>query len=697
LGWDAFRAVESQILHDLLTAYPTNKIIACGGGVVELESNRLALQVFREHGIVMHVMREKDAVLKYLRECTHHPPFYHETAVEAWDRRVVWFRECSSFDFVSLTVDIPSAPEGSPETAITPEQTLALKPVEEEFFRLLRFIHGIDTNKVAVGPRTHRSYILCLTYKDVRDAVPVLDDLSQGIDMWEIRVDLLGSLDPTFLAFQVATLRRYSNLPILFTLRTVNQGGKYQEATDDTSALHSLLQYALRLGVEYLDLQVTYPKNIFMDLVARKGNTSIIGSYHNWSGNISWTSQETRQIYETLVQLGSDILNITNVAKTWEDNMSLREFVSSVEKNGTPLIAVNVFSQAGVEYEYFLSLVDVQFMQGKISRALNTTLSPVCHPLLPYPASPGQISFVECQQILHFTGLLPARKFYVFGNPIAESMSPTLHNTAFATLGLPHSYELHETDSVDPLVEVLQNPSFGGASITAPYKRDIMPYLMHVSRQAKIIGAVNNVTPIPGGFSGDNTEWRAIKTCILGSVTPANAVTASTTALIIGAGGTARAALYALYYIGVVNIFIYNRTKTHAQILADEFNKLDSLFCIRVLDSLSIPLPIHPQPTIILSTVPATSNSPTGPIEVDVGLNSEHLSSRGGVAVELAYQRRVTKLLALAEKKKDQGWVSVKVLNFFWSKVTNNSKYLLGGGFPRRRYGRRSWKCMSAM
>ena len=298
----------------------------------------------------MHVMREKDAVLKYLRECTHHPPFY-ETAVEAWDRRVVWFRECSSFDFVSLTVDIPSAPEGSPETAITPERTLALKPVEEEFFRLLRFIHGIDTNKVAVGPRTHRSYILCLTYKDVQDAVPVLDDLSQGIDMWEIRVDLLSSLDHTFLAFQVATLRRYSNLPILFTLRTVNQGGKYQDATDDTTALHSLLQYALRLGVEYLDLQVTYPKNIFTDLVSRKGNTSIIGSYHNWSGNISWTGQETRQIYETLVQLGSDIVNITNVAKTWEDNMSLREFVGFVEKNGTPLIAVNMFSQAGVEYE----------------------------------------------------------------------------------------------------------------------------------------------------------------------------------------------------------------------------------------------------------------------------------------------------------------------------------------------------------
>jgi 3-dehydroquinate dehydratase type I len=350
-GWDSFRTIESQILHDLLRAHPTNKIIACGGGVVELESNRLALQAFREHGIVMHVMREKDAVLKYLRECTHHPPFYHETAVEAWDRRVVWFRDCSSYEFVSLTVEIPLARVGSSENAITPEQTLALKPVEEEFFRLLRFIHGVDMNKVPVGPRSHRSYFLCLTYKDVREAIPVLDDLSQGIDMWEIRVDLLGSLDPAFLAFQVATLRRCSNLPILFTLRTANQGGKYPDPTDHSSAsaLHSLLQYALRLGVEYLDLQITYPKDIFLELVSRKGNTSIIGSCHNCTRNMSWTGPETRQIYDTLVRLGSDIVKIVGVAKTWEDNMKLRQFVGSVDKNTMPLIAVNMFPHVCVE------------------------------------------------------------------------------------------------------------------------------------------------------------------------------------------------------------------------------------------------------------------------------------------------------------------------------------------------------------
>ena len=177
--------------------------------------------------------------------------------------------------------------------------------------------------------------------------------ISQGIDLWEIRVDLLSSSDPTFLAFRVATLRRFSNLPILFTLRTVNQGGKYKDPTDDVSAsaLDNLLRYALRLGVEYLDLQATFPKHLFQDLVSRKGNTSIIGSHHDWSGNISWTGQETRQVYEALIRLGSDVVKIVNVAKNWEDNIALRQFVGSVEENRTPLIAVNTLPQVSTESE----------------------------------------------------------------------------------------------------------------------------------------------------------------------------------------------------------------------------------------------------------------------------------------------------------------------------------------------------------
>ncbi|KAF7362151.1 Pentafunctional arom polypeptide [Mycena venus] len=651
-GWDAFRQIESDILHDLLRTNLTGKVIACGGGVVELERNRSLLQAFRSHGLVIHVLREKDAVLTYIRESTHFPPYYHESAKEAWDRRAKFFRDCCSFEFVSLTVPIPPAPADSHDT-VTPDQTLALKPVEDDFFRLLRFVHGVNTNKVPVGNHAPRSYFLSLTFGDVTQAIPKIEDLSLGIDAWELRVDLLASLDLTFLAFQIAILRRHSSLPILFTVRTVRHGGRFPDIPNEetnVNDLHALLRHALRLGVEYIDLEVTFPPSVLQDIVSLKGNTTIIGSYCDITGSISWTGPQTKQVYDRIVQMGADIIKIVNVARSFEDNLSLRQFVATVERNTKPILAINL----GPE--------------GKISRVLNHVLSPVSHPQLPRVASPGQITFYETQTILYLTSLLPMKKYYLFGCPIAHSMSPTLHNTAFTTLGLPHSYELKETLTVEELADVIHSADFGGASVTIPYKRDIIPMLQHVSRHAKIIGAVNTIFPIPGGsgYSGDNTDWRAIKTCLLRYLTPANAVTSATTALVLGAGGTSRATLYALHHVGVINIYIYNRTPRKAEALAREFERLDPLLNIRVLDRLTVPLPIHPPPTMIVSTIPATSNAGASSTEgsqiIDIGLHAEHLSPAGGVAIELAYERRITSLLALAQEKRDAGiaWTGVE-------------------------------------
>ncbi|KAF8918139.1 type I 3-dehydroquinase-domain-containing protein [Mucidula mucida] len=632
-GWEEFRKAESQIVTDILRVRHVGKVIATGGGVVELEANRNLLKRFRQNGPVIHVLREKDAVLEFLRQPNRRfPPFLHETAREAWTRREKYFRECCSFEFVSMTVPVPPEEEG--------DRTFAFKAVEEEFFRLLRFIHGVDCNKVVLHPRGARSYFLALTYDDIRNAIADLEYISLGIDLWEVRADLLLSQDPTFIAYQIATLRRHSKLPILFTLRTVSQGGKYP---DEGPGRRDILYHALTLGVEYIDLEMTLPDAIFNDLMDHKGNATVLVSYQDWKGSLVWTSLQTRQLYDRMVKRGAEIIELASTAKTFEDNMSLRQFVGTLGPNSVPLLAINM----GPE--------------GKISRVLNPILSPLSHPLLPRAAAPGQVSFTEAQSILYLTGLLPAKKFFLFGRPIAHSMSPAIHNTAFSTLGLPHTYELKETDTIDGLTEVMASSTFGGASVTIPFKVDIMPYLQHISRHARIIGAVNTIIPTgPGMLSGENTDWRAIKTCLLRSLTPANVVTSSTTALVLGAGGTSRAALYALHQIGVINIFLYNRTRKRAELLADEFSKLDPLLTITVLDKLEVPLPITAEPSMIVSTIPATATSKEDLI--DVGLREEHFSGSGGVAIELAYERRITKLLALAQDKRDKGipWAVVE-------------------------------------
>ncbi|KAJ7874810.1 type I 3-dehydroquinase-domain-containing protein [Mycena olivaceomarginata] len=521
-GWDAFRQIESDILHDLLQTNLTCKVIACGGGVVELERNRSLLQSFRSHGLVIHVLREKDAVLTYIRESTHFPPYYHETAKEAWDRRAKFFRH------LLLSRD-----------TVTPDQTLALKPVEDDFFSataLRSWSYSKNRGSVARYRRLgaphrpaglSRPYLSCLPgcYSSATFPPP-------------------NSLHPA----DSQARGRFPDIP--------------NEETA-ISNLHALLRHALRLGVEYIDLEATFPPSILEDIVASKGNATIIGSYCEITGSIPWTGPQTKQVYDRIVQMGADIIKMVNVARSFEDNLSLRQFVATVERNPKPIIAINL----GPEFSTMF-------------------WSPVSHPLLPRVSSPGQISFYETQTILHLTGLLPLKRYYLFGCPIAHSMSPTLHNTAFGTLGLPHTYELKETLTVEELTDVMRSADFGGASVTIPYKRDIIPMLQHVSRHAKIIGAVNTISPIPVavGSSGDNTDWRAIKDMPIGA----------TTALVLGAGGTSRATLYALHHVGVINIYIYNRTRRKAEALAREFERLDPLLNIRVLDHLTVPLPIHP-------------------------------------------------------------------------------------------------------
>ncbi|KAK2464293.1 hypothetical protein APHAL10511_003750 [Amanita phalloides] len=663
-GLAAFQQAQSDILADVLPNNTTEKVIACGSSVIDLDTNRQLIRRFKEYGLVIHVLREKADTLEYI----HERPLHREIDASAWDQRLGLFRECCSFEFASLTVSSPLSPGKG-------DQSYHLKPVEQDIFRLLRFIHGVDTNKVSLNPAGHRTYCLSLTYDDISQAIPVIDDISIGIDLWEIRIDFLKSWDLNFLSFQIASLRRHSPLPVLFTVRTTSQGGKYPSPQDeDQSAirrLNSLLEHGLRLGVEYLGLEINYPAQICDSIPRLCGNTTIIGSYHDFTGALPWTGLRMWQIYESIVKMGVGIVQIVNTARSFEDNMSLRQFAASVERSTIPLIAINV----GVE--------------GKITRALNTILSPVSHPLLPNPAALGQISYNECQKILHLVGLLPPRKYYVFGNPIAHSMSPAIHNTAFSVLGLPYTYEVKETATVEELREVMASPSFGGASVTIPHSRDIIPLLQRLSHNARIIGAVNTITPISGGvwgLTGDNTDWRAIKICLLRSLTPTLAVTSTTTALILGAGGSARAALYALYQVGVINFLIYNRSRVQAESIAEDFRKLDSLLRIVVLDKLNVPLHSqYPSPTIIVSSTPAMDRSSEIPQPIDLGLKAGHLSPAGGVALELAYDSRITNLLALAQDRRAEGygWTSVEGIDLLLEQAYEQTRIWTGRRAPK--------------
>jgi len=99
-------------------------------------------------------------------------------------------------------------------------------------------------------------------------------------------------------------------------------------------------------------------------------------------------------------------------------------------------------------------------------------------------------------------------------------MSPTLHNSGFQRLGLPHSYCLLETQSFNKNKEAITADNVGGASVTIPSKLDVIPFLDELTPAAKVIGAVNTIIPRLSSESkqmsvGDNMDWLSIHASVV--------------------------------------------------------------------------------------------------------------------------------------------------------------------------------------
>lgn len=158
----------------------------------------------------------------------------------------------------------------------------------------------------------------------------------------------------------------------------------------------------------------------------------------------------------------------------------------------------------------------------------------------------------------------------IVGHPVEHSLSPTMHNAAYKAEGIDAEYKLFDINPDNP--EDLANFCYesdlngiAGFSVTMPYKEVIMDYLDHMDVLAKEATSVNTVKNEDSNLNGFNTDAiGAIKA--LQEVAKVN----GKKALVLGAGGAARAIIYALREFGA-EVFIFNRTMQKAIALAKKF------------------------------------------------------------------------------------------------------------------------------
>jgi pentafunctional AROM polypeptide len=156
--------------------------------------------------------------------------------------------------------------------------------------------------------------------------------------------------------------------------------------------------------------------------------------------------------------------------------------------------------------------------------------------------------------------------------------------------------------------KVIRAPEFGGASVTIPLKLDIIPLIADITDAAKIIGAVNTIVPTPGEpgtaprLVGENTDWLGMTHSLVSASYTTVSSGAPGSALVIGAGGTARAAIYALQSLAHSPIYIVSRTPSKLSAMISTF---PAEFNIIPLTELSAAEGISDVPRVAIATIPA--------------------------------------------------------------------------------------------
>lgn len=161
----------------------------------------------------------------------------------------------------------------------------------------------------------------------------------------------------------------------------------------------------------------------------------------------------------------------------------------------------------------------------------------------------------------------------LIGANILQSLSPALHEDAFAAAGIRGAYHLMDVDVLEgrtlaDLVAAARTVGFTGFNVTFPFKEAVVPLLDALSPEAAQIGAVNTVAVgRDGRMTGHNTDRIGFRRSFeeaLGA-----AAIAGKTALLIGAGGAGRAVAFALLDLGAATLLIHDQDTTRAAGLVD--------------------------------------------------------------------------------------------------------------------------------
>ncbi|MEM8681025.1 MAG: shikimate dehydrogenase [Planctomycetota bacterium] len=364
--------------------------------------------------------------------------------------------------------------------------------------------------------------------------------VQDGISLVEFRLDYIRR------DVNVQRLLAKHPCPVVITCRRSQDGGQWKQPEEDRI---TLLRTAIAEGVAYIDLEADIAKQ-----VPRFGDTKRIISHHDFAA----TPEDLNELHARLCELDPDIVKIATKANNPHDNFRMLELVQNSQ---VPTIGF-CMGDMGVPSRILCGKYGAPFSYATFSRDRSL--------------APGQLSYRQMRDEYQYDQIDKQTEIYgVIGDPIAQSLSPIIHNAAFRAEGMNKAYLPFRVpaEHLGQFLEDCEAFGFRGLSVTIPHKEAVLDFCQKVDGAARGIGAVNTLVFDGEKKHGFNTDYRGAMApidALLGTATRKTPL-AGHTALVLGAGGAARAIVFGLIRRGA-DVAIASRTKGRAEALAKEFH-----------------------------------------------------------------------------------------------------------------------------
>ncbi len=373
-----------------------------------------------------------------------------------------------------------------------------------------------------------KAWICATVTGDTTDELRAGRDAQTGADLVELRLDTVARPD-------VAAAIAGRRTPVVVTCRPTREGGHFDGSESERE---SILVEAAARGAEYIDIE--HDALFAEKLIRSRRGQGVVVSCHAFDG----VPDDLAARYRAMRATGAEVVKVAVAVNSLSDALRVTSIGGPANGDGEGRRVLIAMGAAGIPS---------RLLAGHFGS---------CWTYAGDGVAPGQIDLTRMRDQFRAGEVNSRTAIYgVLGAPIGHSVSPAMHNAGFRALGMDAVYLPLEAESADDFAAFARAVNLRGASVTAPFKEAVAESTSIRDDVSSAVGAVNTLRIDGGRWVGCNTDVAGFLAPLAGRLRLAGA-----RATILGAGGAARAAAYALRRAGAIVTVCARRPERAAEV-----------------------------------------------------------------------------------------------------------------------------------